>query len=160
MPGLVIGGCRSYPKVNCLLATKSLIECAAPTAARVRSRVGFSRDTNEKKDSRPYRAATCLSGERIVGLGKVVDISSKGVRFTTEGALHRGTRIELSVNWPARLNGTSLMKLMIYGCVVRSEERAAAIKIEHHEFRTRASGPVPDPPEPLSSRPKTISHVR
>ena len=28
------------------------------------------------------------------------------------------------------------MKLMIYGCVVRSNERGAAVAIERYEFRT------------------------
>jgi hypothetical protein len=31
------------------------------------------------------------------------------------------------------------MKLMIYGCVVRSNERGAAIAIERYEFRTQGS---------------------
>jgi hypothetical protein len=84
---------------------------------------------------------TCLSGGRHAGVGKVLDISSKGVRFTTEYALNPGPRLELSVNWPARLNGTCLLQLMIYGDVVRSEKSAAAVRIEHYEFRTRASTP-------------------
>ena len=29
------------------------------------------------------------------------------------------------------------MKLMIYGCVVRSNERGAAVSIERYEFRTQ-----------------------
>ena len=102
----------------------------------------------------------CLSGARTLGIGKVVDISSKGVRFTTEGALNRGTRIELSMSWPARLNDTSRLKLVIYGCVVRSEKSAAAMRIEQYEFRTRASGPMPALPDPESGRPKDISPAR
>jgi hypothetical protein len=31
------------------------------------------------------------------------------------------------------------MKLMIYGCVVRSNERGAAVAIERYEFRTQGS---------------------
>ena len=76
-------------------------------------------------------------------MGKVLDISSKGVRFTTESALKPGTRLELSIDWPVRLNDSCLLKLMIYGCVIRSDQNAAVIKIEHYEFRTRASMPCP-----------------
>jgi hypothetical protein len=89
------------------------------------------------------------------GVGKVLDISSKGVRFTTEGLLKPGTLIELLVSWPARLNDTCPLKLMIYGSVVRSDNSVAAIRIEHYEFRTRASRPSPVLPDPLS-HPKGI----
>ena len=93
---------------------------------------------------------TCLSAKQIRGVGKVLDISSKGARFTTECALSPGARIELSVNWPARLNDTCLLKLIVCGCVVRSEEGAAAIRIEQHEFRTRAVQSLPVAPGSLS----------
>jgi hypothetical protein len=82
---------------------------------------------------------TCLSGGLPSGVGRVLDISSKGVRFTTETALKAGTRLELSVDWPARLNDACNLQLMIFGSVVRSENGAAAVRIEHYEFRTRAS---------------------
>ena len=35
------------------------------------------------------------------------------------------------------------MKLMIYGCVVRSDQQGAALAIERYEFRTQGSSPVP-----------------
>jgi hypothetical protein len=31
------------------------------------------------------------------------------------------------------------MKLMIYGCVIRSNEKGAAVAIERYEFRTQGS---------------------
>jgi|SRR5579862_4944454 len=92
----------------------------------------------------------CLSGKRLPGVGKVLDISSRGVYFTTDDTLHPGTPIELSVSWPALLNHTCLLKLMVFGSVVRSEANAAAVKIEHYEFRTRAIQVPPVLPEPLS----------
>jgi len=91
----------------------------------------------------------CLSRQQPPGVGKVLDISSKGVWFTTESALKRGTRVELSINWPARLNDTCPLKLMIYGSVVRSEKSVAAIRIEQYEFRTRASTPSPVLADPV-----------
>lgn len=91
----------------------------------------------------------CLSGQRISGVGKVLDISSKGAWFTTECALKRGTRVALSLNWPALLNDICPLKLMIYGSVVRSEKTAAAIRIDRYEFRTRASTPTQPVPDPL-----------
>jgi hypothetical protein len=50
-----------------------------------------------------------------------------------------GIPVELSMTWPVLLNDTCPMKLMIYGCVIRSSERGAAIAIERYEFRTQGS---------------------
>src|SRR5580658_8341134 len=79
-----------------------------------------------------------LYGQRIAetGSGKTMNISSGGVWFSTEALLTSGMPIELSMSWPVLLNDSCPMKLMIYGCVVRSNERGAAVAIERYEFRT------------------------
>jgi len=79
-----------------------------------------------------------LYGQRIAetGSGKTVNISSGGIWFTTQALLTTGMPIELSMTWPVLLNDSCPMKLMIYGCVVRSNERGAAVAIERYEFRT------------------------
>jgi hypothetical protein len=73
-----------------------------------------------------------LYGQRIAetGTGKTMNISSSGVWFTTENMLTSGMPVELSMNWPVLLNDSCPMKLMIYGCVVRSNEKGAAVAIE------------------------------
>jgi hypothetical protein len=71
--------------------------------------------------------------------GKTVDMSSGGILFTTAEALHPGKRLQLAVNWPARLDGTCNLKLVAMGRVVRIEGDRAAIAIEHYEFRTRGA---------------------
>ncbi len=80
-----------------------------------------------------------LYGQRIAetGNGKTINISSGGVWFTTESMLTTGMPVELSMTWPVLLNDNCPMKLMIYGCVVRSNERGAAVAIERYEFRTQ-----------------------
>ena len=82
-----------------------------------------------------------LFGQRIAetGVGRTMNISSGGVWFTTENMLTSGLPIELSMNWPVLLNDSCPMKLMIYGCVVRSNEKSAAMTIERYEFRTQGS---------------------
>jgi len=82
-----------------------------------------------------------LYGQRIAetGVGRTVNISSGGVWFSTENMLTSGMPIELSMNWPVLLNDSCPMKLMIYGCVVRSNEKGAAVAIERYEFRTQGS---------------------
>ena len=80
-----------------------------------------------------------LYGQRIAetGTGKTLNISSGGIWFTTENMLTTGMPVEVSMNWPVLLNDSCPMKLMIYGCVVRSNERGAAVAIERYEFRTQ-----------------------
>ena len=94
-----------------------------------------------------------LYGQRIAetGVGRTANISSGGVWFTTESMLTTGMPVELSMNWPVLLNDSCPMKLMIYGCVVRSNERGAAVAIERYEFRTQGrvfqQATVPPPVE-------------
>jgi len=47
--------------------------------------------------------------------------------------------VELSMNWPVLLNDSCPMKLMIYGCVIRTNDRGAAVAIERYEFRTQGT---------------------
>jgi hypothetical protein len=91
-----------------------------------------------------------LYGQRIAetGAGRTVNISSGGVWFSTENMLTTGMPVELSMNWPVLLNDACPMKLMIYGCVVRSNERGAAVAIERYEFRTQGRGVQPPQNQP------------
>src|SRR4051795_768096 len=83
-----------------------------------------------------------LYGQRIAetGVGRTMNISSGGVWFTTETMLTSGMPIEVSMTWPVLLNDSCPMKLMIYGCVVRSNEKGCAVAIERYEFRTQGRG--------------------
>jgi hypothetical protein len=77
--------------------------------------------------------------ERNVGIGKVLNMSSSGVLFSTDTTLAEGERVEVTVSWPARLNEVTPLKLVAIGRVVRAEEKQAAIVIEKYEFKTRGS---------------------
>jgi hypothetical protein len=101
---------------------------------------------NERRTKRRFRIEQdikykMLYGQRIAetGLGKSVNISSCGIWFTTENMLTTGMPVEVSLNWPVLLNDCCPMKLMIYGCVIRSNEKGAAVAIERYEFRTQGS---------------------
>ena len=97
-----------------------------------------------------------LYGQRIAetGIGKTMNISSSGVWFSTENMLTSGMPVELSMNWPVLLNDSCPMKLMIYGCVVRSNEKGAAVAIERYEFRTQGTKAFQQPgiPAPVEFR--------
>jgi hypothetical protein len=76
---------------------------------------------------------------QVSGAGRTLDISSGGIRFTTEEELAPGRVVELAVNWPARLDGTCLLQLVATGHVIRSEQFTSAVRIERYEFRTRST---------------------
>jgi c-di-GMP-binding flagellar brake protein YcgR len=97
-----------------------------------------------------------LYGQRIAetGSGKTLNISSGGVWFSAENMLTVGMPIELQMSWPVLLNDSCPMKLMIYGCVVRSNEKGAAVAIERYEFRTTGPRAFQQPaiPAPVEFR--------
>jgi len=81
---------------------------------------------------------------KITGAGRTLNIGSGGILFTTEEKLPTGRMVELSVNWPARLDGTCPLQFVAIGRIVRSEPDRAAVRIERYEFKTRGtSSPGP-----------------
>jgi hypothetical protein len=75
---------------------------------------------------------------KIIGCGTTLNIGSGGILFTTEERLPLGRTVELSVNWPARLDGICPLQFVATGRVVRSDLQRAAVRIERYEFRTRS----------------------
>jgi hypothetical protein len=71
-----------------------------------------------------------------VSLGKIRDLSSGGVRFTSSETLAPGMTVELSIDWPARL-GHVRVQLKCSGRVLRSDGYGTAVKIECQEFCIR-----------------------
>jgi hypothetical protein len=45
--------------------------------------------------------------------------------------------VEVSVDWPAQLNGVCPLKFVAMGRVVRSDPHQAAVRIERYQFKTR-----------------------
>lgn len=79
---------------------------------------------------------TVTRGKHVLqqGTGRTTDISSGGVAFSTTRPLPLRNTAELSVEWPATLNGCRL-RLVIQGKVVRNDNYGAAVRILKHEFR-------------------------
>ena len=75
---------------------------------------------------------------KIIGCGTTLNIGSGGILFTTEDRLPIGRVVELSVNWPARLDGICPLQFVATGRVIRSEAQRAAVRIERYEFKTRS----------------------
>ncbi|HMC61857.1 MAG TPA: hypothetical protein VKJ01_21870 [Candidatus Solibacter sp.] len=93
-----------------------------------------------------------LYGQGIAetGTGQTLNLSSAGVWFSTENELTCGVPVELSVSWPILLHDSCPIKLVVYGSVVRSNERGAAMAIERYEFRTSGARAYQQPAVPAS----------
>lgn len=90
-----------------------------------------------KEDVR-YRVVQSKT-QQVTGSGTTLNIGSGGILFTTEERLPLGRMVELSVNWPARLDGTCPLQFVATGRVVRAEVDRAAVRIERYEFKTRGA---------------------
>ena len=93
-----------------------------------------------------------LENDRIVetGTSQTIDISSGGVAFEA-GYLKNGALVELSISWPVLLDETCLMRLIVFGRVVRAGKRSAACTIDRYEFRTQARVCQPQPTARVNS---------
>jgi hypothetical protein len=76
--------------------------------------------------------------EVVSGSGKTLNISSSGVLFTAEHELPVGTRLEVSISWPAQLNEKCLLNLVARGRVARNIGTKVALQIQQYEFRTQS----------------------
>jgi hypothetical protein len=76
--------------------------------------------------------------EILAGSGKTLNISSSGVLFTSDHDLPVGTRLELSISWPAQLNEKCLLNLVARGRVTRHTKGQLALQIQQYEFRTQS----------------------
>jgi len=109
-------------------------EAERRTNARFDCHLAVSYQTLEK----PF-----LSGQ---GTSETLNISSKGVLFRADELLEPGQLVQVSVDWPARLENQIPLKLVAEGRVVRNIKGVAAMTIEKYEFRTRRTPANTDKP--------------
>ena len=101
----------------------------------------FGGEERRRKKRFPIeRAIRCIPKTGATRYGRTVDISSTGVLFAVEDPPSLGQSVELTVDWPVRLNGETHLKLVILGSVIRREPDRAAVAIAHREYRTLGSG--------------------
>jgi hypothetical protein len=80
-------------------------------------------------------------GNPETGTGKTIDVSSAGVLLSAQTPLTLGKKVELSISWPAQLDGKCALKLVARGRVTRCLGTEVAIEIDKYEFRTQGSLP-------------------
>ena len=83
----------------------------------------------------PLWYETSSMTQKRSGEGRVIDISSSGVAFTTESALRRNTRVALHIQWPVQLEGEVPVELFASGKVVRAEPSRTALQYDQFNFK-------------------------
>lgn len=73
----------------------------------------------------------------LIGSGTTVNMSRRGVLFTTDKSLPEGEPVTLEVGWPVLLDDAIPLKLVTSGRVVWCENSQTAVEFTKWEFRTR-----------------------
>jgi CheY-like chemotaxis protein len=113
---------------------------AARTGANRRTNVRFPvrLAVNYQALEHPFFSGTAVS--------ETLNISSKGLLFATSHPLQPGQLLQVSVDWPARLENEIPLKLVAEGRVIRVVDGQAAVRIDKYEFRTRRIRPAETAP--------------
>jgi hypothetical protein len=79
---------------------------------------------------------------RVVGIGLTVNVSCGGILVETlyQRKVSVGSRLEVNVEWPVLLNGTTPLKLVVLGRVVRTEMFGFVVSLDRHDLRTMKRG--------------------
>jgi hypothetical protein len=86
-----------------------------------------------------YYRITNDRGGLTTGHGRTINASSSSVFFSTEEPVPAGAPVELSIPWPARLDGMVALSLLVTGTTVHVRDGCVAVRIARYEFRTRSS---------------------
>jgi len=66
--------------------------------------------------------------------GRSVDMSARGIRIEIPETMPKGSRLELSMDWPGLYHGTDMVRLFLAGYVTRVDGRGVALRILKHRF--------------------------
>jgi hypothetical protein len=77
--------------------------------------------------------------EKVEGEGVTCNVGSDGLLMKTTCVFPQGKRIELSLDWPATLDGRLPLRLDILGKILWSNVRGTAVEILSYKYRL---GPV------------------
>lgn len=64
-------------------------------------------------------------------------VSSGGIRLAADHPLRAGQKIQVALDWPALLDAGIPLQWIVAGRVLRTEGTLTALRVDHHEFKTR-----------------------
>lgn len=107
--------------------------------------VSYDRRTRQRFPIRRELQYTVRDRGKIIqaGSGITLNISSSGIAFRLDQPLAGGGLIELSISWPALLDGVLPIRLKVFGRVLRTQAALAVCIVEKYEFRTQGLAQVP-----------------
>ncbi len=80
---------------------------------------------------------------KVSGAGKVINMSMTGALLRTEEQLERGLALQVSMDWPVKLDNVRPLQLVLTGPIIRTHQNEAVLSIARIQFRTRPN-PTPD----------------
>ena len=75
--------------------------------------------------------------ETITGHGFTEFIGSRQMVFTGDGAIRKGARVQVSLNWPVLLDHRVRLLLVVDGHAAGVEGKQTTVSVEKYDFRTR-----------------------
>jgi hypothetical protein len=91
------------------------------------------------------RFQSSVAGAPFSGAGLAVNVSSGGVFVASHHPVVIGALVEMSIEWPSKLDGTIPLQLVAVGRVLRHGVAHFAASFDRHEFRTlRSPSRTPD----------------
>jgi PilZ domain len=82
-------------------------------------------------------------GSPFSATGVVINMSSGGILVASERPYMAGALVDMSVEWPALLEGRIPLQFFAIGRVLRSETSTFAAAFQRHEFRILRSSTSP-----------------
>ena len=74
-------------------------------------------------------------GYRPWGTGRLINMSSGGLLVSSQHEMIIGTRVELNIDWPTRLDGRLPLQLIAAGTITRCDSFGFAAVLERYHFR-------------------------
>jgi PilZ domain len=86
------------------------------------------------------RYRTLSDGPTLVGVGRTLNVSSRGFLIASAQEIVRdGSRLQVSLEWPWLLHGTTPLQLIAVCRVTRRRPAEFAVKMDSYQFCTRKS---------------------
>jgi hypothetical protein len=107
------------------------------------SNVAFERRSKARFPVRlGIRYRTISNGPALTGAGWTVNMSSCGLLIASHQAhyqatIRTGARLQVTVDWPFLLHGTTPLQLIVSCRVIRCQPEQFAVKMEQYQFKTK-----------------------
>lgn len=86
-----------------------------------------------------YKALSSRQGVVATGSGQTTHIGSHQIIFTGDLSVPKGTRVEVSVAWPALLEERVKLQLVVQARVTSVDAGRITVEVRQYQFRTRAT---------------------